>query len=88
MTKALTIARGDSVATLLEDGRAGDTIGDVRLAADVPRGHKVALTAIPAGAPVVKFGFPIGIARRVGRPHVTVELRHRGAPVDALPLMR
>jgi altronate hydrolase len=64
MTKALTIARGDSVATLLEDGRAGDTIGDVRLAADVPRGHKVALTAIPAGAPVVKFGFPIGIARR------------------------
>ena len=33
-------------------------------------------------------GAPIGIARRAGRPHVTVELRHRGAPVDALPLMR
>ncbi|MGP7795673.1 UxaA family hydrolase [Sphingomonas sp. CLY1604] len=68
MTKALTIAPGDSVATLLEDGHAGDRIGDVVLTADVPRGHKVALTAVEADQPVVKFGFPIGRARRSIRP--------------------
>ncbi|MDY5014853.1 MAG: altronate dehydratase family protein [Eubacteriales bacterium] len=31
---------------------------------DVPAGHKRALTDIPAGAPVVKYGFPIGRASR------------------------
>jgi len=63
MIKALTIAPGDSVATLLEDGRAGDRVADIVLAADIPRGHKVALAPIAAEQPVIKFGFPIGIAR-------------------------
>ncbi len=68
MTKALTIAPGDSVATLLEDGHAGDTVADIVLTADVPRGHKVALAPIAADAPVIKFGFPIGRARRAIAP--------------------
>ncbi|WP_293872617.1 MULTISPECIES: altronate dehydratase family protein [unclassified Sphingomonas] len=68
MTKALTIASGDSVATLLEDGHAGDTVADVVLTADVPRGHKVALTPIDPDGPVIKFGFPIGRARRAIAP--------------------
>jgi len=36
----------------------------LRLAAasDIPRGHKIALRAIAAGAPVRKYGFPIGRA--------------------------
>ncbi len=68
MIKALTIAPGDSVATLLEDGHAGDTVADIVLTADVPRGHKVALAPIEADAPVIKFGFPIGRARRAIAP--------------------
>ncbi|MEH3157729.1 MAG: altronate dehydratase family protein [Sphingomonas taxi] len=64
MTKALTITPGDSVATLLEDGEAGEHVADVVLRTAVPRGHKVALAPIAADQPVVKFGFPIGIARR------------------------
>ncbi|MCP3735565.1 altronate dehydratase family protein [Sphingomonas sp. RP10(2022)] len=64
MAKALTIAPGDSVATLLEDAQAGDTVAGVVLRSAVPRGHKVALAGIPAQAPVVKYGFPIGHARR------------------------
>lgn len=68
MTKALTIAPGDSVATLLEDGHAGDHVGDVVLTQDVPRGHKVALNAVAPDQPVVKFGFPIGRARRAIAP--------------------
>jgi altronate hydrolase len=63
MSKALTIAAGDSVATLLEDSQAGESVAGVVLTAAVPRGHKVALMPIAAGAPVIKFGFPIGRAR-------------------------
>ena len=68
MTRALTIAAGDSVATLLDDARAGDTVAGVTLAEAIPRGHKVALTPIGAGEEVVKFGFPIGRARRAIAP--------------------
>lgn len=56
----------DSVATALCDLDAGAEVdvGDTRLTLleAIPRGHKTALVAIAAGAPVVKFGFPIGRA--------------------------
>jgi len=64
MGKALTIAAGDSVATLLDDAEAGERIAGVTLATAIPRGHKVALHPLAAGQPVLKFGFPIGRARR------------------------
>lgn len=68
MARALKIDAGDSVATLLDDARAGDTVtvGDaaITLAQDVARGHKVALAPLPVGAAVVKFGYPIGTATR------------------------
>lgn len=65
---ALRIHAHDSVATALGDIAAGArvTIGgnviDVR--EPIPGGHKLAVVAIAAGAPVIKFGFPIGIATR------------------------
>lgn len=52
----------DDVATALRDLAAGETVEGVTLSEAVPRGHKVALRAISAGAPVLKFGFPIGRA--------------------------
>ena len=48
----LTISPADNVAVELSG------------TPDVPAGHKRALTDIPAGAPVVKYGFPIGRASR------------------------
>ncbi len=66
MPKALKIAPPDDVLTMLEDGAAGDVVafdgGTVQLADAVQRGHKVALRPIESGAPVRKFGFPIGRA--------------------------
>jgi altronate hydrolase len=62
----------DSVATALRDLDAGerlDVAGGARLAAPVTlaepvaRGHKIAVIDIAAGAPVIKFGFPIGTAK-------------------------
>ena len=98
MAKAVQVDTGDSVATLIEDARAGDTVDDVTLTADIPRGHKVALRAIRAGEPVAKFGFPIGVARKPIIPgeHVhsgnlatglsgTLDYRYEPAPAAVLP---
>ncbi len=65
---SVTVHAGDSVATLLHDGLAGDRIDTtatpVTLTHDVPRGHKVALEAILPDAMVLKYGYPIGRATR------------------------
>ena len=52
----------DDVAVALRDADAGEKIGAVIATGPVSRGHKLALRAIAAGAPVRKFGFPIGVA--------------------------
>lgn len=61
----------DNVATLLQDAQRGMTV-DIRgarqktiaVVGDIQAGHKVALGCIPAGAFIVKYGFPMGIATR------------------------
>ena len=66
MNAALVISSRDNVATALEPleaGRAIDFVGGaVVVAESIPRGHKLALRAIRAGDPVVKYGSPIGNA--------------------------
>src|SRR6266446_3195986 len=64
--KAIILREGDDVAVLtqpLQEGTELVTSGlDVRLAANVPAGHKVALTSIKEGHPVHKYGQIIGYA--------------------------
>lgn len=66
MTTALKIHSNDHVATLLEAATAGGTVDiggtSITVRADIPKGHKIALVDIEAGAEVRKFGFPIGRA--------------------------
>jgi altronate hydrolase len=51
------------VATAIVELLPGETLGDgVAVAQPILAGHKVALSRINAGAPVVKLGQPIGIA--------------------------
>ena len=56
----------DNVATALRDLEPGEVVelGDVTvtLASRVPFGHKVALRAIGANEPVLKYGEAIGLA--------------------------
>jgi hypothetical protein len=63
---AIVISTEDNVATALEALAPGQTIeagGEtVQVAEPIPRGHKVALRAIGAGAVIVKYGSPIGHA--------------------------
>jgi altronate hydrolase len=64
----ILIHPADNVAVAIVELKAGDPIagaGDGLVArTDVPRNHKIALVPIPAGAPVTKYGEPIGHARR------------------------
>ncbi len=61
--RSLQINRADNVAVVLDDGvHSGDVCENVTLLSDVPRGHKFALTAIKKGEPVIKYGYPIGVA--------------------------
>jgi altronate hydrolase len=63
MKALLQINPNDNVAVALKPLTAGESNG-VTLRQDVPAGHKVALRAIARGEPVIKYGYPIGIAAR------------------------
>lgn len=66
---ALRIHPKDTVAVLVRDVTAGEPIvllGDeqpvVVARQAIPYGHKVALKAVKAGEPVIKYGEPMGVA--------------------------
>jgi altronate hydrolase len=63
---ALVISDHDNVATALESlepGRAIDVGGtSITVMEPIASGHKIALRAIAAGEPVIKYGSPIGLA--------------------------
>lgn len=62
----LVLHAGDDVAVATRDLAPGDTVragdADVAVRGSVPRGHKVALTDVPAGGEVHKYGQVIGVA--------------------------
>ena len=66
--QAVIIHPSDCVAVALQDLSKGtaltlDNGQCVTLQDDITRGHKFALKDLPAGAPVIKYGFPIGTAK-------------------------
>ena len=66
MNAVLMISERDNVATALEAIDAGREVRagawTVVAAEAIPRGHKLAVRAIRAGEPVMKYGSPIGTA--------------------------
>ncbi|MCI2048515.1 MAG: altronate dehydratase family protein [Lachnospiraceae bacterium] len=66
--KLIRIEPSDNVAVALAPVQAGETldVGGISITAaeSVPQGHKIALQNIPAGAPVIKYGCPIALARQ------------------------
>jgi len=63
---ALLLQETDDVAVATGDLAAGTTVvaggTEVTARSDIPRGHKLAVRAVPEGAPVHKYGQPIGLA--------------------------
>jgi altronate hydrolase len=71
---ALHIHPNDNVVVALHDLPAGQNLGGLIPAQFVPAGHKIARRLIQTGEAVVKYGYPIGVARRDIQPgeHVHV----------------
>lgn len=71
---ALKVDHRDNVATIFAQGITSGTQVEVRdpsgqcqvltVIGDVPYGHKIALTDISQGAPIIKYGHTIGAASR------------------------
>lgn len=69
MTRAIILKDNDNVATLIDTATSGVTVeltgenaGQLTLRADIPYGHKCAVTDISAGSEVIKYGQVIGRA--------------------------
>jgi hypothetical protein len=87
---AFQVHAADNVATLLDEAAAGAPLQIVgpapnsTLAAHekIELGHKVAVAAIPEGAPVIKFAINIGIATRPIEPGEWVHLHNCRSQLD------
>ncbi|MGC4095365.1 MAG: altronate dehydratase family protein [Polyangiaceae bacterium] len=68
MPQALLIHDADSVAVAVQDLREGEQVSlaaeQLTLRQPIEKGHKFARRAHRAGEPVVKYGYPIGVARQ------------------------
>ena len=66
VTEVLRVHLRDNVLVALRDLQPGETVRalneELVAKSCVPRGHKLATTPISAGAPVTKYGWPIGLA--------------------------
>ena len=66
-SNVLIISPADNVAVALEPIPAGEEVIGAGISliarADIPKNHKVAIAAIAANQPVLKYGEPIGLAR-------------------------
>ncbi|MDD5007421.1 MAG: UxaA family hydrolase [Syntrophorhabdaceae bacterium] len=68
-TKAIVLNGKDNVATALEPLKAGSVVfvafhghtERIKLASNIPLGHKFSLEELRQGATVVKYGEPIGL---------------------------
>jgi altronate dehydratase small subunit len=68
-SRAIVLTERDNIATLLDglgEGGEVEVAGGASVVArqPIPAGHKLALRAIAAGEPVIKYGEPIGRASR------------------------
>jgi hypothetical protein len=87
MPSAFHLHIDDNVATVLDDASGiirvvGAQPQEIQLLENIPRGHKVALKEIAAGAAVVKFGVRIGHATKPIARGAWVHLHNLASDLD------
>lgn len=83
MTALFRVDPRDDVATALADLPAGTEADGVLLREAIAFGHKVALRTKAAGEPVIKFGYPIGVATRAIAPGEHVHVHNVATALQA-----
>ncbi|PZO80252.1 MAG: galactonate dehydratase [Mesorhizobium amorphae] len=63
MPRTICLSDADNILLAVDPLPAGEVVGGVRANARIPRGHKMAVRAIAADEPIVKYGQTIGFAR-------------------------
>ncbi|MBN9054040.1 MAG: UxaA family hydrolase, partial [Rhizobiales bacterium] len=63
MARFIQLSAADNIVLVTDPFNPGDRAGPVAATARIPRGHKMAITAIGRDQPVVKYGQVIGIAK-------------------------
>lgn len=63
MKEYIKINEKDNVVVALENIEAGRMLQGVCALQEIPAGHKMALAPISAGEQVIKYGYPIGLAK-------------------------
>jgi Flp pilus assembly protein CpaB len=80
--RAIRLDPRDNVAVVTADVKSGDLIDadgvQVRATEPIPRGGKVALTAIPYGEPVLRYGEEIGLTNAAIAPGQHVHTHNLG----------
>jgi altronate hydrolase len=61
--RTIKLNPNDNVLVAVDTIDKGRTVAGIASAARIPRGHKMAITAIPQGQPITKFGQIIGFAK-------------------------
>jgi altronate hydrolase len=64
LRQIVRIAEQDNVAVALGPIARDSVVDGLEVRDDIPAGHKIAARPIASGAPVVKYGYPIGVATR------------------------
>jgi altronate dehydratase small subunit len=89
MKRCFRVHPTDNVATLLEDAEkesvvvvGGDAGETVTLTGAIKYTHKVALTEIPCGGAIVKFGIQIGTATQKIQPGDWIHLHNCASGYD------
>src|SRR5690606_11406000 len=64
----LILNENDNVAIALKHFRKGDILSlqdnEIKIIEDIPKGHKIAIQPMPELQHVVKYGYPIGHAKK------------------------
>ena len=93
--RAVLLAANDDVAAVLDAaaagaavtvvGASGEAVGTITARQPIPFGHKIAVRDVAEGRPVLRYGFPIGIATAAIAPGAHVHSHNMRSTLSPAP---
>ena len=93
--RAVLLAANDDVAAVLESvaagaavtvvGASGEAVSTITAQQPIPFGHKIAVRDVAEGRPVLRYGFPIGVATAAIAPGAHVHSHNMRSALSPVP---